>query len=63
MAQAIYREWFVRFRYPGHEDATFVDSPSARSPRAGESSAASDALTSILEIDRSTSEGSVHDEG
>ena len=22
MAQAIYREWFVRFRYPGHEDAT-----------------------------------------
>ncbi len=27
MAQAIYREWFVRFRYPGHEDAAFVDSP------------------------------------
>jgi type I restriction enzyme S subunit len=27
MAQAIYREWFVNFRYPGHEDATFVDSP------------------------------------
>ena len=27
MAQAIYREWFVRFRYPGHEHATFVDSP------------------------------------
>ena len=26
MAQDIYREWFVRFRYPGHEDATFVDS-------------------------------------
>lgn len=26
MVQAIYREWFVRFRYPGHEDATFVDS-------------------------------------
>ncbi len=26
MAQAIYRDWFVRFRYPGHEDATFVDS-------------------------------------
>ena len=21
MAQAIYREWFVHFRYPGHEDA------------------------------------------
>ena len=27
MARTIYREWFVRFRYPGHEDATFVDSP------------------------------------
>ncbi len=27
MAQAIYREWFVHFRYPGHEDATLVDSP------------------------------------
>lgn len=26
MAQAIYREWFVHFRYPGNEDATFVDS-------------------------------------
>jgi type I restriction enzyme, S subunit len=27
MAQAIYREWFVKFRYPGHEHSTFVDSP------------------------------------
>jgi type I restriction enzyme, S subunit len=27
MARAIYREWFVQFRYPGHEDAIFVDSP------------------------------------
>lgn len=27
MARAVYREWFVRFRFPGHEDATFVDSP------------------------------------
>jgi type I restriction enzyme, S subunit len=27
MAQAIYREWFVKFRYPGHEQATFVESP------------------------------------
>jgi type I restriction enzyme S subunit len=27
MAQAIYREWFVYFRYPGREDATLVDSP------------------------------------
>lgn len=27
MAEAIYREWFVRFRYPGHEDDTVVGSP------------------------------------
>lgn len=26
MAQAIYREWFVEFRYPGHEDDPLVDS-------------------------------------
>lgn len=25
MARAIYREWFVHFRYPGREDATLVD--------------------------------------
>ena len=27
MARAIYREWFVNFRYHGHEKAPFVDSP------------------------------------
>jgi type I restriction enzyme S subunit len=26
MAQRIYREWFVEFRFPGHEDVTLVDS-------------------------------------
>lgn len=26
MARAIYREWFVKFRYPGHEDDPLVDS-------------------------------------
>jgi type I restriction enzyme S subunit len=26
MARAIYREWFIHFRYPGHEGDTFVDS-------------------------------------
>ena len=26
MARAIYREWFVKFRYPGHEDVPLVDS-------------------------------------
>jgi type I restriction enzyme S subunit len=27
MAQEIYREWFIRFRYPGHERANLIDSP------------------------------------
>jgi type I restriction enzyme S subunit len=27
MARAIYREWFVHFRYPGHEDIPLVESP------------------------------------
>lgn len=26
MARLLYREWFVHFRYPGHEDADLVDS-------------------------------------
>ena len=26
MARAIYREWFVKFRFPGHEHAPMVDS-------------------------------------
>lgn len=27
MAQALYREWFVHFRFPGHEKVKLVDSP------------------------------------
>jgi type I restriction enzyme S subunit len=32
MAKAIYREWFVEFRYPGHEDVPLVDSDLGRMP-------------------------------
>jgi len=32
MAQAIYREWFVQFRYPGHEEDSLVDSTIGRLP-------------------------------
>jgi type I restriction enzyme, S subunit len=32
MAQNLYREWFVKFRFPGHENARFVDSPLGRIP-------------------------------
>jgi type I restriction enzyme S subunit len=32
MAQAIYREWFVNFRFPGHEKVGMVDSPLGQIP-------------------------------
>jgi len=32
MAQAIYREWFVEFRFPGHENVKLVDSPLGKVP-------------------------------
>lgn len=32
LGQRIYGEWFVDFRYPGHEDASFVDSPTGSIP-------------------------------
>ncbi len=45
MAQAIYREWFVHFRYPGHEDATLVDSPLGPIPEGWEVTTCGEALT------------------
>ena len=42
MAQAIYREWFVNFRYPGHEHDTVTDSPLGPIPEAWEASAYGD---------------------
>ena len=32
MAQAIYREWFVNFRFPGHEKIKLVNSPLGKIP-------------------------------
>ena len=47
MAQVIYREWFVHFRYPGHEDATFVDSPLGPIPEGWEVRSLSDLCSRI----------------
>ena len=33
MAQALYQEWFVRFRFPGHENVPLVDSSGNSIPR------------------------------
>jgi type I restriction enzyme, S subunit len=32
MAQKLYREWFVKFHFPGHQRAHFTDSPLGRIP-------------------------------
>ena len=39
MAQNLYREWFVKFRFPGHEQARFVDSPLGMIPEGWEAKA------------------------
>lgn len=36
MAQTLYREWFVNFRFPGHHRVTFVDSPPGKIPEGWE---------------------------
>ena len=36
MAQSLYREWFIHFRFPGHESAKFVDSSLGQIPKGWE---------------------------
>jgi type I restriction enzyme S subunit len=36
MAQSLYREWFVHFRFPGHETVKMVDSPLGKIPEGWE---------------------------
>jgi type I restriction enzyme S subunit len=36
MARALYREWFVHFRFPGNEEHRFVDSPLGKIPEGWE---------------------------
>jgi type I restriction enzyme S subunit len=36
MAQSIYKEWFVDFRFPGHKNVKFVDSPLGKIPEGWE---------------------------
>jgi len=50
MAQAIYREWFVHFRFPGHKKVQLVPSPLGPIPRGWEVTKATDAIA----VDRPT---------
>jgi type I restriction enzyme S subunit len=45
MAQRIYREWFVDYRYPGHEGVPLVDSELGPIPKGWTALSASNALT------------------
>ncbi len=45
MAQNLYREWFVKFRFPGHEKVRFVDSELGKIPEGWEVKKLGDILT------------------
>lgn len=51
MAQSLYREWFVKFRFPGHENAKFIDSPLGKIPEGWEINK----LSEVINIDRGRS--------
>lgn len=44
MARSLYREWFVHFRYPGHESVPLVDSPLGQIPQGWEVKTVADAF-------------------
>ncbi len=45
MAQTIYREWFVMFRFPGHQKVKMVDSPLGKIPEGWKTVTIGDILT------------------
>ena len=47
MAQNLYREWFVKFRFPGHQNARFTDSPLGKIPEGWEVSALKEHLIAL----------------
>jgi len=47
MARSLYREWFVHFRYPGHESVSLVDSPLGQIPQGWEVKVVEDVLNRV----------------
>ena len=47
MARRIYREWFVHFRFPGHEDCRMVESPLGEIPEGWEVASFGDLATLV----------------
>ncbi len=48
MAQNLYSEWFVKFRFPGHQRARFTDSPLSRIPEGWEVKRLGEAFLTVL---------------
>lgn len=51
MAQTIYKEWFVNFRFPRHEKVKFVDSPLGKIPGGWEVKTLKDIATYLIDGD------------
>jgi type I restriction enzyme, S subunit len=47
MARTLYREWFVKFRFPGHEEVPLVDSPLGPIPKGWEVKRIADMCESV----------------
>lgn len=56
MARALYREWFVNFRYPGHERASFVETGIGKCPDGWRIEAVS---TLVREVRRAVPKGTL----
>jgi type I restriction enzyme S subunit len=59
LARSLYREWFVHFRFPGHEDVEFVDSELGPIPERWEARHLSDVVTTQYGLTTSASKETV----
>ena len=61
MARSLYREWFVHFRYPGHESVPLVESPLGQIPQGWEVKKLSDiAVVNRAQINAKTAPNELH---
>jgi type I restriction enzyme S subunit len=63
ITKAIYREWFVSFRYPGHEDVNLVESVVGPIPKGWEVTTCGEALTVLGGGTPSKKESAYWDDG
>lgn len=51
IARAVYREWFVHFRYPGYEDVPLVDSSHGQIPTGWQASTVGECASALVDGD------------